>query len=334
MKLTSVAFLYFLLLSILLSVSSQTWFTLWVGMEMSLIFFVPFFLSGSEKTFKSISVWKYMVVSSVSSAIMFSAFLIYFGWFPFSVVRVSIWVCEFVVLVCICVKLGMFPFHEWLMKVGENSSWAEFASMNTLMKLIPLSVVWFVSMTWEEEMMIGVSSVISSLLVSARLTVRRFMVASSLVNMGWAMVFSQHAMDLLVLFVVFYILGFGTLCLLMSKEGVVKAQDLISSSEKPMGLMKLGKVALFVVVTGLPPSVVFALKVQMISELCWWEPILALQISSVVLLSFYMLILYSSIFVAPNPVKVVAPKWTSCSLMVYFLISLVFVLGGGLYLLS
>nr|QQQ88529.1 NADH dehydrogenase subunit 2 [Hyalella cuprea] len=177
------SFLFYLslVLSIFLIISANSWFIIWVGLEMNLIFFIPLMLSKTNK-YSSEAGIKYFLVQAFTSVLIISSSLI---------LSESYLMVEYVLLSAIFLKTGSAPFHQWLPSLVEGLSWSCLMILFILQKVSPLLLISFlVKETLSYSLVYTViiaCAVIGSVggLMSASL--RKIMAYSSISHMSWVL---------------------------------------------------------------------------------------------------------------------------------------------------
>nr|ADA69779.1 NADH dehydrogenase subunit 2 [Glyptonotus cf. antarcticus FK-2009] len=170
-----------LVLGTLLSISSSSWFGIWIGLELNLLSFIPLMGLKSSKT-SAESALKYFLVQACSSLVVLQGGLI-----------LSSTSLSFMVLVmsALVLKAGGAPFHFWLPMVAEGLSWSKVALLLTLQKIAPLTLVSYclispVKMTFMS--IIILSGVVGAYGGFNETLLRKILSFSSISHMAWMFV--------------------------------------------------------------------------------------------------------------------------------------------------
>nr|YP_009515315.1 NADH dehydrogenase subunit 2 [Limnadia lenticularis]AXH81648.1 NADH dehydrogenase subunit 2 [Limnadia lenticularis] len=115
-----------LFFSVGLVLSSATWFTAWVGLEMGLLSFIPLIFLGKMRFSSSEAAMKYFLVQALSSVLFLLSVLFVFG------------NAFYVLIFSLFLKLGAAPLHYWMLSVVESMSWPVIFLLLTVQKLPPL----------------------------------------------------------------------------------------------------------------------------------------------------------------------------------------------------
>nr|QQQ88880.1 NADH dehydrogenase subunit 2 [Hyalella tiwanaku] len=174
-------FYFSLLLSIFLIISANSWFVVWMGLEMNLIFFIPLMLKKNNKYSNESSI-KYFLTQAFASVLIINSALL---------LSKSVVVSENILLAALLLKTGSAPFHQWLPSLVEGLSWSCLMVLFILQKISPLLLISFLlkdGSTWSMSyMVITACAVVGSIggLMSASL--RKIMAYSSIAHMSWVL---------------------------------------------------------------------------------------------------------------------------------------------------
>nr|UEP15868.1 NADH dehydrogenase subunit 2 [Thrips setosus] len=125
-------FLVSLISSIFICLSSSSFLSMWMSMEINLFSMIPL-MSEDQKTYSEKSTMIYFLIQSVSSSIVIIC--VSFNSKDFKSLTMMM------IFLAIFVKLGMFPFHIWMICTIEGMSWNLAFFMMTLQKIIPISIL-------------------------------------------------------------------------------------------------------------------------------------------------------------------------------------------------
>nr|YP_009918054.1 NADH dehydrogenase subunit 2 [Ephemerella sp. Yunnan-2018]QLP88956.1 NADH dehydrogenase subunit 2 [Ephemerella sp. Yunnan-2018] len=178
-------FLSTLILGTLISVSSQSWFGAWVGLEVNLLSFIP--LMTDKNMLSSEAALKYFLTQALASIFLFTTILLYTVYLKVplqpTVLPISIHTLFWSALL---IKLGAAPFHFWLPGVMEGLTWINNMLLMTWQKLGPLSLLSYAM----SDGMFPHGVIILSTFVGAvggfnQTSLRKIMAYSSINHLGW-----------------------------------------------------------------------------------------------------------------------------------------------------
>uniref|UniRef100_UPI0030E2982A NADH dehydrogenase subunit 2 n=1 Tax=Stenchaetothrips bicolor TaxID=3118775 RepID=UPI0030E2982A len=125
-------FLMTLISSILICLSSSSFLMMWMSMEINLFSMVPL-ISVNQKIFSEKSTMMYFLVQSISSSIIIISVSLN--------LKMMSGILITLIFMAIFLKLGVFPFHFWMISMLEGLEWNLAFMMMTLQKIIPISVL-------------------------------------------------------------------------------------------------------------------------------------------------------------------------------------------------
>nr|YP_009228430.1 NADH dehydrogenase subunit 2 [Idioscopus nitidulus]AKU47317.1 NADH dehydrogenase subunit 2 [Idioscopus nitidulus] len=193
MKMNSSIILFYsvMLLGVMLSLSSNNWVMIWLGMELSLMSFVP--LINNSLMISSESAMKYFIVQSVSSSMFILGMVMmltkpYFNY-------------EMIIVLSMMMKMGAAPFHTWLLSMIEGLDYAALFILFTFMKIVPMIII--MDMNMSSSLFIMTSLIVGSMFGLTQNSVRKILSYSSIFNMGF-MIYSLSNMSLWFLYFSLY----------------------------------------------------------------------------------------------------------------------------------
>nr|QQQ88633.1 NADH dehydrogenase subunit 2 [Hyalella cajasi] len=245
-------FLFYLslVLSIFLVISANSWFIIWVGLEMSLVFFIPLMLSKSNKYSNESSIKYFLVQCFASVLIIVSALFLSEG----------VEMMECVMLSGLFLKMGSAPFHQWLPSLVEGVSWGCLMILFILQKISPLLLVSFLmkeGLTYKiSYVAIVACSWFGSVggLMSASL--RKIMAYSSISHMSWILMGMVLSNSIWLGYYSVYCLVLFSVLHVFNEEKLFSINQLILSNKKICAVAGLSLLSL----GGLPPFTGFIPK--------------------------------------------------------------------------
>nr|YP_009441929.1 NADH dehydrogenase subunit 2 [Pityophthorus pubescens]AOY40150.1 NADH dehydrogenase subunit 2 [Pityophthorus pubescens] len=162
----------------ILSISSLSWFTAWMGLELNLLSMMPLMKNFKNK-FSSEATIKYFIVQAMASMILLLSMLM------ISSSNMEMKMMNLMMSSPILLKMGAAPLHFWLPEVVSGLEWFMTLMMLTWQKIAPMILL---SYTLDLKMMLMViilSSIIGSVLGLNQTCLRKIMAFSSINHMGW-----------------------------------------------------------------------------------------------------------------------------------------------------
>nr|YP_010985484.1 NADH dehydrogenase subunit 2 [Unedogemmula leucotropis]WOK81728.1 NADH dehydrogenase subunit 2 [Unedogemmula leucotropis] len=323
----------------LLSISSIHWLSIWAGLEINLIGFLPL-LIYQKNISESESAVKYFIVQALGSSFLIfgslMAFSSSFTWDLYTSFHFS--ALGFAVLsVGLCIKLGMFPFHYWLPGVMAGLSWFSCLLLATWQKLAPLFLLLCLFESNQSYMMICMFCLVSagSSLIGGfggmnQTQIRALLAYSSIGHLGWmvfALLHSEWTMKMY--FIIYVMISLSMfVSLWFSDSSPMKNINNLKTST----MMQSSIMLLLLSLGGLPPLLGFISKllVIIISTKGPWLLIVFMLIVGSLMSLFYYLSLFFSFFL--NSTKKHGLGYMSVNAIVIITIN-VLNIGGGIIIL-
>nr|QFO87064.1 NADH dehydrogenase subunit 2 [Latreillia valida] len=313
----NIMFISSLMTGSFIAISSTSWFTAWVGLELNLMSFIPLISSKPLKTISEAAI-KYFLIQALGSSIiiMSSCFMMMFQ-------NMAL----ILILLALILKMGAAPFHLWFPQVMEGIMWPQAIILMTIQKLAPM---YLLSYLMEQNLIINIiiiSSIISSVMGSLgginQILLRKIMAYSSINHMAWmmsAMMISEKAW---IMYFFFYSMISLSLILLFHFNKINHLSQIVNLTfypnfmtfTLPLSLLSLG---------GLPPFAGFIPKwilIQYFLSMKMYFLLFFLLTSTLVTLYFYTRIFITMIIMTPNMKWIVKKNMISsnyAAMIMYF----------------
>nr|VFU78737.1 NADH dehydrogenase subunit 2 [Proasellus cantabricus] len=314
-KSLNTVFIATLSLGIVMMVSSKTWFSVWLGLEINLLSFLPVILLASANT--SEGGLKYFLIQAMGSLLILQTS---FSWsmLPYSFM--------FFILP-LTLKLGAAPLHFWLPDVTKTLPWRVNMILLTAQKMGPLYLLTMVSMGHKPPLLLisAASAVVGSLGGLNEMDLRKLMAFSSISHMGWVLASSTLSSAHWVMYFLTYVVTSLSLIIILDNMNMFSVGQLTSKNKSSLLTMLL-----FLSLGGLPPFLGFAPK--------WAILMSGASVSlalSVILVLTSMITLYYYIRTSLMTITLNAANFNMMVMMNNkFKTALIFasVMGGGVYM--
>nr|UDF83717.1 NADH dehydrogenase subunit 2 [Vermiophis taishanensis] len=198
-------FLFILMSSTIMSISSNSWLGAWMGLEINLLSFIPLmndnknFLNSSEASLK------YFLIQAIASTILlFSIILMhlktnFISQFNYKLFYYS----SLISLSALFLKSGSAPFHFWFPGVMEGLSWINCLIIMTWQKIAPLMLISYLQFNFIYYFIIS-SIFIGSLGGLNQTSLRKIMAFSSITHIGWMLTAMFSSENLWFTYFLFY----------------------------------------------------------------------------------------------------------------------------------
>nr|WNS59319.1 NADH dehydrogenase subunit 2 [Cetema sp.] len=203
---SKILFFFMLMMSTIISISSNSWLGAWIGLEINLLSFIP--LMSDNNLMSTEASLKYFLTQALASTILMFSFILMslnqnFDRF-YSIMMEQMNFSYMMILSSLIIKVGSAPFHFWFPNVIEGMSWMNSLILMTWQKIAP-----FVLMTYMiNNTMIIVCSILSILFGSIgglnQSFLRKLMAFSSINHLGWMISSLMFNQNMWILYFTFY----------------------------------------------------------------------------------------------------------------------------------
>nr|QNJ59970.1 NADH dehydrogenase subunit 2 [Gymnoscirtetes pusillus] len=180
---TKLLFLSTLMMGTILSISSNSWFGVWMGLEINLLSFIPM-LANNKNTMMNESSIKYFIVQAMASTMLLFSILLIQMKYPMS------WEMELIpsmmVSSSLLLKIGAAPFHFWFPEVMGTSTWINCLTLMTWQKIAPMMTLSYcIQMSTFMFTIIILSIIIGAMGGLNQTSLRQLLAYSSISHLGW-----------------------------------------------------------------------------------------------------------------------------------------------------
>nr|QIV24744.1 NADH dehydrogenase subunit 2 [Toxeutes arcuatus] len=282
----------------LIAISSYSWMSMWIGLEINLLSIIPL-LSDSKNLYPSESALKYFITQALASAIiMFSVI---------SSTNLNEFISQehniFLMMILnsgLLTKMGAAPFHAWFPEVMEGLDWPNCLILLTWQKIAPMVLLMNnTQMTLFLSSIIVMSSAISGILGLNQISLRKVMAYSSINHISWMIASMLNSSTVWLIYFSTYTIITINIILILKTLNIFFMKQLFSSLNYNKTL-KFFFILNFLSLGGLPPFLGFLPKWFTINNLIQNQFIivsLILIIFTLVTLFFYLRISFSTIMI-------------------------------------
>nr|WHU27712.1 NADH dehydrogenase subunit 2 [Ancylis sativa] len=284
-------FTFILFFSTLISISSNSWFGCWIGLEMNLLSFIPL-ISNSKNLLASEASLKYFLIQSIASINLLFIIMIKMLFFNLEMNNNISMLMNSTLLM----KMGSTPFHFWFPNIMEGLSWMNCFILMTWQKISPMILMSYYFFDKFLIFILIINVIIGAIGGLNQTSLRKLLAFSSINNLGWMISSIMISENLWLMYFCFYSFLNGIMCLLFFMFNVYFINQLFIINLNIM--IKLSFIINFLSLGGLPPFIGFLPKWLMINFLLNNNfSILSFIfiMMSLITLLFYIRIIYSSI---------------------------------------
>lgn len=178
-------FLLILIRGTLLTVSSNSWLGVWIGLEINLLSFIPL-ISDNKSLMSNESALKYFLIQAIASTILLISILILFIC-ENSIIIINLTPNYETLLIssALFLKIGAAPFHFWLPIVIEGLSWTNNLILITWQKIAPIVILSYnISNNYCYFIIIS-CIIVGSLGGLNQTSIQKIIAFSSINHLGW-----------------------------------------------------------------------------------------------------------------------------------------------------
>nr|QIV24627.1 NADH dehydrogenase subunit 2 [Rhipidocerus australasiae] len=289
MKFYKMMFFSTLMTGTLITVSSYSWMSMWMGLEINLLSFIPL-MSDQKNLYPSESALKYFITQVMASTILLFSIISMINLNEFFNSNLN-YLFLMIFNSSLLTKLGAAPFHFWFPEVMEGLSWMNCLILLTWQKLAPMVILMNSSkMTSFFSWMILFSALVSGILGLNQISLRKIMTYSSINHIGWMLGAMMNSQSIwLIYFITYSVISINIIVIFNTLKTFYLKQ--LFNSLKTNKLLNFFFSLNFLSLGGLPPFLGFFPKWLTINSLVengFLVNSLMLILSSLVTLFFYM----------------------------------------------
>nr|UXP34510.1 NADH dehydrogenase subunit 2 [Monolepta hieroglyphica] len=247
-----------LMIGTLISISANSWFSMWIGLEINLLSMIPLMKSHLNK-FPAEASLKYFITQSLASTmILFSLIMMLkFSEFIYSNLEISYML---ILNSALLTKLGAAPFHAWFPEVIEGLNWMNSLILLTWQKIAPMILIMYnFKMSLFFSLIIIISSIIGGIYGINQISMRKIMTFSSINHIAWMLASMMNMKTIWFSYFIIYSLISLSIILICQMLNIfyLNQMFLTLNSNK---LMKMFFIMNFLSLGGLPPFLGFLPK--------------------------------------------------------------------------
>nr|YP_009725898.1 NADH dehydrogenase subunit 2 [Dianemobius furumagiensis]QHQ73095.1 NADH dehydrogenase subunit 2 [Dianemobius furumagiensis] len=297
MKILNYKILFFIMLIMgtMITISSNSWIAMWLGLELNLLSFIPIMIMNKNILTSEASL-KYFMVQAMASSIFLISIIFstinyefeYLNFFDFSEIT-------FIVM---NMKLGSAPLHYWFPSVMEGMSWLNCFILMTWQKIAPFSIISYLNLNFY----FSSTFIITSIIIGAvgglnQLSLRKIMAFSSINHLGWMILSIKMSYSLWLIYFFSYSIMSMTILMIFNYTFSDHFMHLVHKLKSSPGIKLILMINLFSL-GGLPPFLGFLPKWLIIQNSCYYDFLflnLILVSFNLITLFYYIRISLSSI---------------------------------------
>nr|WAX39168.1 NADH dehydrogenase subunit 2 [Anaplecta sp. 5 ZQW-2020]WAX39181.1 NADH dehydrogenase subunit 2 [Anaplecta sp. 5 ZQW-2020] len=297
---TKLLMMFTLIGGLLISISSNSWLGVWLGLEINLLSFIPI-MSSSEDMMTTEASMKYFIVQAMSSTILI-----------FMIITISTMknmnqeLLKMMINIPLIIKVGSAPFHWWFPSVMEGLQWNNCFILLTVQKVAPLCLMSYtMTLNTMSSTVIASSLIVGSMGGYNQTSLRKIMTYSSINHLGWMIAATMISKLSMLIYLMIYSIMNLVITGMMGKMNLSHINQISPSiSEAPM--MKILMMSTMLSLGGLPPLIGFMPKWLIIMSMIENHMLMMLMlmvITSLATLYYYIRLLYSTLMIQDPKMK-------------------------------
>nr|ALO76868.1 NADH deshydrogenase subunit 2 [Ischnomera caerulea] len=297
-----------MILGTLISISSYSWFSMWMGLEINLLSIIPL-LSSTKNMFASESSMKYFITQALASSILLFSLILMLSTTEFITPQMN---STFLMMLnsALLTKMGAAPFHFWFPEVMEGLNWFNCLIMLTWQKIAPMILVMNNNLNIKFfSTIIVFSLIISSVMNLNQISLRKILTYSSINHIAWMISTMFISTSIWLIYFLIYSLITITIVLIfmLSNSFYIKQMSNILISKN---LLKFTLMMSFMSLGGLPPFIGFMPKWFTINWMIMNNQFiltLTLILFTLIMLYIYIQLILSSLLLSYSENKIKNP---------------------------
>nr|YP_009654719.1 NADH dehydrogenase subunit 2 [Cantao ocellatus]QCI09274.1 NADH dehydrogenase subunit 2 [Cantao ocellatus] len=237
-----------MMIGTILVLSSNNWISMWMGLEINLMAFIP--LMNYNNKLSSESMMIYLLTQSASSMLLM-----------FSIIMLNMTMNEMfnnLTLISLLIKLGAAPFHMWLPEILTKMNWITGVVIMTWQKMAPMMMI----NNLNTNNVIMYSSIILSVIVGTlgglnQMSLRKIMAYSSINHLGWMMMMVKTKNNWLI-YLMIYSMMIMIMCWMFHQYNLIHINQINNLNVTMME--KMNYMVSMLSLGGLPPFLGFLPK--------------------------------------------------------------------------
>nr|YP_010758578.1 NADH dehydrogenase subunit 2 [Anatolica potanini]WEW65008.1 NADH dehydrogenase subunit 2 [Anatolica potanini] len=304
MKMFKIIFFSSMVMGTLISVSSYSWLSMWMGLEINLLSVIPLF-SNSKNIFSSESSLKYFITQAMASLVLLTAVILMLLTSEFINPLMNFYF-SMMMNSALLTKLGAAPFHFWFPEVIEGLNWTNSMILLTWQKIAPMMLLMNNKINTQFLMMVIISSlIISTMSGFNQISLRKILAFSSINHIAWMLSTLMISFSMwLIYFLIYSLINLNVIMMFSStKSFYINQMSNIMNKNK---MTKLSFMINFMSLGGLPPFIGFLPKWLVINWLTNNQFMLItfiMIITTLIMLFIYIRIMMSSIALSSTELK-------------------------------
>nr|WNV22553.1 NADH dehydrogenase subunit 2 [Psylliodes kiesenwetteri] len=315
LKLYKMMFFNTMIFSTLISISSYSWFSMWIGLEINLLSVIPLFKSH-KNCYPAEATLKYFMTQSLASTIILFSIIFSMNMGEYLPNNYNYWMMM-IMNSALLMKLGAAPFHAWFPEVAEGLNWLNNIILMTWQKLAPAILIMYnMNMMLFFSLIIILSTIIGGLYGINQTSLRKILAYSSINHVAWMLASMLNNKNIWLIYFSIYSVITINIILIFYFLNIFYLDQLFNSMNSNK-MIKMLFIMNFFSLGGMPPFLGFMPKWLALNFLIFnnfYSLSLMLVIFTLMTLFFYIRLSFSTLTLKLNetlikPSKFMSFKW-------------------------
>nr|QWB85935.1 NADH dehydrogenase subunit 2 [Menesia sulphurata] len=295
-------FMVTLISGTLIAISSYSWISMWMGLEINLLSIIPL-MSDSKNSYPSEAALKYFITQALASNILLFSIILSLN--LNESIPINLKFLSLIMNSALLMKMGAAPFHAWFPEVMEGLNWLNSLIMLTWQKIAPMILILYnYNFSYFFMSIILFSTIISGIMGLNQISLRKILAYSSINHISWMLASMINAqMIWMFYFIIYSIITFNIIWIFQKLKVFYFPQlfQILNSNK----LIKFFFLINFLSLGGLPPFLGFFPKWLVINNLIqnnFYMLGIMLIVFTLITLFFYLRIMFSSMMINSSEV--------------------------------
>nr|AML26235.1 NADH dehydrogenase subunit 2 [Scirtidae sp. BMNH 1274304] len=293
-KTYKIVFYSLLIMSTCVVISSNSWLSMWMGLEINLLVFIPLINNKPELNASEASM-KYFIIQALASSILLLSIIIMSLKINNYMIQSSFLMFNSALLL----KMGAAPFHFWFPEVISGLSWFNSFILLTWQKIAPMMMLIFHKNNNFFFFIILCCMIFSIIQGFNQTDLRKIMAYSSINHIGWMLTSLMFIQSIWIYYYVTYTIITWNLINFFKNFNMFQFNQIYLSMNYSF-LMKILFTINFFSLSGLPPFLGFYpkwLTIKFLMENNFHFMAIIMMLSTLMMIFIYMRLTFPSIII-------------------------------------
>nr|YP_001382321.1 NADH dehydrogenase subunit 2 [Sepia esculenta]BAF73649.1 NADH dehydrogenase subunit 2 [Sepia esculenta] len=279
-------FILIMIMGTMTTLSSPHWLTMWVGLELNLMGFLPL-MNIKGKSLEAEASMKYFIIQSMSSSVLIMSSLMLYNYNMSWYSMFNHKILSSLMLMSLILKLGGAPLHFWLPNLTKQMTWLILFLILTWQKIAPLFMITLITNMSTMILISLLSTLIGSIMILNQTNMQLIITYSSISHLGWMLSMIMINSSLTLIYFINYIIISVPLMYMLN----MYTNNYLYTLTQKNKINKLIIPSLILSLAGLPPLLGFMSKLLILISLMQMNFIimtLLLFVGALISLFFYL----------------------------------------------